>query len=67
MLLLWPCLLLLIISYLVPINKCLSEAPQANNFVVDVVVVVVVIVVGVNVFVVVLLVVIGHIIFHCDQ
>ena len=34
--------MLLIISYLVVVNKCLSEAPKADNFVVDVVVVVVV-------------------------
>ena len=49
-------LFLLIISYLVVVNKCYSEAPKADNFVVDVVVVVVV----VNVVVVALLV-IGHI------
>ena len=65
LLLLWPCLLLLIVSYLVAVNKCKSEAHQANNFVVDVVVVVVNVVV--DVVVVVLLVVIGHIIFRCDQ
>ena len=51
-------MLLLIISYLVAVNKCLSEAPQFDNFVVVVVNIVVV-----NVVVVVLLVVIGHIIF----
>ena len=68
MLLLWPCLLLLIISYLVTVNKCQSEALKADNFAVDVVVVVVVvvIVVVVNVVVVALLV-IGHIIFSCGQ
>ena len=41
--LLWPCLLLLIRSYLVVVNKCQSEAPKTDNFVVDVVVVVVVV------------------------
>ena len=54
-------LLLLIISYLVEVNKCKSEIPKADNFVVNVVVVVI------NVVVVVLLVVIGHIILRCDQ
>ena len=34
--------MLLIISYLVVVNNCYSEAPKADNFVVDVVVVVVV-------------------------
>ena len=38
MLLLRPCLLLLIISYLVTVNKCLSEAPKADDFAVVVVV-----------------------------
>ena len=56
-------MLLLIISYLVAVNKCLSEAPKADNFAVVVVVVVVVVV---NVVVVALLV-IGHIIFSCGQ
>ena len=42
--------------YLVAVNKYKSEAPQAKNFVVDVVVVI-------NAVVVALLVVIGHIIF----
>ena len=50
-------MLLLIISYLVVVNKCLSEAPKADNFVVDVVVVVVV----------ALLVVADHIIISCNQ
>ena len=42
-----------IISYLVVVNKCLSEAPKADNSVVDIVVVVVVILVVVVVVVVV--------------
>ena len=52
----WPCLLLLIIAYLV-------EAPKADNFFVDVVVVVVVVVV----IVVALLGVADHTIFSCHQ
>ena len=55
---LWPCLLLLIISYLVAVNECLSETPKADNFVV-----VVVLVVIVNVVVVAMHVVTDHIIF----
>ena len=55
MLILWPCLLLMIISYLVVGNKCKSEAPKADNFVVDVVVVMD------------LLVVADHTIFSCHQ
>ena len=57
-------LLLLIISYLVAVNKCSSEALKADNFAVDVVVVVIVVVVNV---VVVTLLVIDHIIFSCGQ
>ena len=38
MLLLWHCLLLLIILYLVPVNECYSEAPKADYFAVVVVV-----------------------------
>ena len=45
MLLLWPCSLFLIISYLVAVNRCKSEALKADNFAVDVVVVVVVVVI----------------------
>ena len=59
MLLLWLCLLLLNISYLVAVNKCYSEALKADNFAVAVVVIIVV-----NVIVVALFV-IGHIIFSC--
>ena len=47
--------MLLIISYSVVVNKCLSEAPKDNNFVVDVVVVVA------------LLVVADHTLFSCHQ
>ena len=47
-------MLLLIISYQVVVNKCLSEAPKADNFVVVVVVVA-------------LLVVADHIIFSCAE
>ena len=61
MLLLWLCLLLLNISYLVAVNKCYSEALKADNFAVAVVVIIVV-----NVIVVALFV-IGHIIFSCGQ
>ena len=57
-------LLLLIILYLVAVNKWSSEAPKADNFVVNVVVVVFVVV---NVVVVAMLVVIGNIIFSCSQ
>ena len=57
----------LIISYLVVVNKCLSEAPKADNFAVDVVFVFVFINVVNVVNVVALLVVIGHIIFSCGQ
>ena len=63
--LLWPCLLLLILSYLVAVNKCYSEAPKANDFAVDVVVVVVV--VNVVNLVTVALLVIGHSIFSFGQ
>ena len=59
MLLLLPCFLLLIISYLVAVNRCYSEAPKADDFAVDVVVVVNVVVVS--------LLVIGHIIFSCGH
>ena len=59
--LLWLCLLLLNISYLVAVNKCYSEALKADNFAVAVVVIIVV-----NVIVVALFV-IGHIIFSCGQ
>ena len=55
-------LFLLIISYLVVVNKCYSEAPKADKFVVDVVDVVVVVVV-----VVALLFVTDHIILSCVQ
>ena len=54
-------MLLLIISYLVVVNKCYSEAPKADNFVVVEVEVVVVVVV------VALLVVADHTIFSCNQ
>ena len=67
MLLLWPCLLLLILSYLVAVNKCYSEAPKANDFAADVVVVVVVVVVNVVNLVTVALLVIGHSIFSFGQ
>ena len=63
MLLLWPCLLLLIISYLVAVNKFESEAPKADDFVVNLVVVVVVVVV--IVVVVALHVVTVHTISSC--
>ena len=53
---------LLIISYLVVVNKCQSEVPKADDFVVDVVVVVIVVVVVVIVVVVALLDVFDHII-----
>ena len=53
-LLLWPCLLLLITSYLVVVNECYSED-------VDFVVVVV------NVIAVAQLVVTGHIMLSCGQ
>ena len=55
-------MLLLIISYLVVVNKYQSKAPKADNFVVDVVVVIVVVVV-----VGALLVVADHTIFSCQQ
>ena len=51
---------LLIISYLGVVNKCQSEAPKADNFVVDVFVVVVVVFVA-------LLVVAEPTIFSCHQ
>ena len=63
MLLLWLCLLLLNISYLVAVNKCYSEALKADNFAVAVIVVVIIVV---NVIAVALFV-IGHIIFSCGQ
>ena len=50
-------LLLPIISYLVVVNKCESEAPKAVDCVVDVIVFVVVVILVVNVVVVALLVV----------
>ena len=53
-------MLLLIISYSVLVNKCLSEAPKAHNFVVDVVVVVVVVVVARHD-------IDDHTIFSCNQ
>ena len=56
MLLSWPCLLLLIPLYLVVVNKSYSNA-------VDFVVVVFI----ENVVVLALFVVIGHILFSCDQ
>ena len=55
-------MLLLIISYLVVVNKRSSEVPKAVDFVVNVVVIVVV---DVNVDVGALLVVTGQIIFSC--
>ena len=49
-------LLLLIISYLVAVNKCSSEALKAHNFAVNVVVIVVVVIVIVVVVIVVIII-----------
>ena len=51
-------MLLLIISYLVAVNKCLSEAPKADKFVVDVDIVGFVVVVVVVVVIVVVIIVV---------